>query len=116
MEPIICKNDLQLVIDRLQEYLAEGSIIRGIRLVDQTDDQIVLLIDENINLDQRLQEAQVKRKLFVFEYLMGLTDPDRRIFSWLENNGFTLIEIRNFHGVGFVHIYERTNALVFKGS
>lgn len=45
MDTIICENDLRTVIDQLQEYLQEGSI-QGMRLVDLSDNQIVLLIDD----------------------------------------------------------------------
>ncbi len=46
MQPIICKNDLKTIVDQLQEYVQKGRTIGGIRLVDQSDDQVVLLIGE----------------------------------------------------------------------
>lgn len=46
MTPVICKNDLKSVIDKVQEYLNKDRMIKGIRLVEQTEDQAVLLIDD----------------------------------------------------------------------
>lgn len=46
MEPIICANNLMTVLGRLQDYLAEGRIIRGLRLVDSNDQDVVILVDE----------------------------------------------------------------------
>jgi len=44
MTPIICKNDLRSVIGKIEEYL-QKSPIKSIRLVDFTDKDIVLLVD-----------------------------------------------------------------------
>lgn len=46
MHPVICKNNIKNVIDKIQEYLSKGTNIKGIRLVDFSDSQIVLLIDD----------------------------------------------------------------------
>jgi hypothetical protein len=51
MTPIICRNDLRSVIDRLQDYLIKSGTIKGVRLVDQSDEQAVLLVD-NKPIDQ----------------------------------------------------------------
>ena len=46
--PIICENDLQIVFDKIQEQIEKGSIIiKGIKLVDYTDKQIVILVSDN---------------------------------------------------------------------
>lgn len=47
MTPIICKNDLNSVIDRIQDYLQKNSTIKEIKLVDQSEDQIVLLVSDH---------------------------------------------------------------------
>lgn len=50
MKAIICKANLESVLKNMQEYLNKGGIIGGIRIVDQTSNQVVLLIDKsNIN-------------------------------------------------------------------
>jgi hypothetical protein len=46
MIPIICNNDLQDLLDKLQEYLQKNGKIGGMRLVDHTEQQIVILISE----------------------------------------------------------------------
>jgi hypothetical protein len=44
IETIICKNATAPVIEKVQEYLDKGGILKSIRIMDQTDDQIVLLV------------------------------------------------------------------------
>jgi len=56
MTPIICENNLKSIIDRIQDYLLKKENIKGIRLVDQSDDQVVLLID-NHPIDQSKADA-----------------------------------------------------------
>ena len=49
LQPIICKNNAEDVLNNIQEYLENGSIIKSIYVVDTTDDQIVVLIgDEEV--------------------------------------------------------------------
>lgn len=47
MTPIICKNNIRSVIDKIQEYLKKNGNIQGVRLVDQSDEQVVLLVDDS---------------------------------------------------------------------
>ncbi len=50
MESIICDNDTRTILDKMQVLIEKGCIIKGICLVDCTDDQAVILIDnEPIN-------------------------------------------------------------------
>jgi hypothetical protein len=42
--PVVCKNDVSTIINKIQDFLDKGSIIKGMHLVDHTDDQVVLLI------------------------------------------------------------------------
>lgn len=46
MTPIICKNDLKSVLNKIQECLEKGRTIKGLRLVDCCEDQAVILIDD----------------------------------------------------------------------
>lgn len=49
LEPIICKNNIKTVVSKIQEFLENGGIIKGIYLVDDVENQVVLLIsDEEI--------------------------------------------------------------------
>ena len=47
MTPIICKNEVLFIVNKIQEFLQNHGTIKGIRLVDQTEEQVVLLVDEN---------------------------------------------------------------------
>lgn len=58
-------------------------------------------------LDEVIGKSLDYETIFVFEYLMDLSDPQRHIFSWLELHDYTKTEIKDFHGVGFIHIYQR---------
>jgi len=46
MHPIISKNSVSDIIDIMQEYLKKGHTILGVCLLDETEDQVVILIDE----------------------------------------------------------------------
>jgi len=46
LQPIICKNDAADVLNSIQEYLENGSIIKSVYVVDTTDDQIVVLVSD----------------------------------------------------------------------
>lgn len=46
MEPIICGNNLETIINKIQDYILENRILGGIRLVDYSNDEIVILVDE----------------------------------------------------------------------
>jgi mannosyltransferase len=48
-----------------------------------------------------------KDRLFVFQYLTGLTDPDNTIQRTLMYAGFAQTDIKNFPGVGFVYVYDK---------
>lgn len=47
-----------------------------------------------------------KEKLFVFEYLVDINDPGRLLEAKIKNLGFSEKNTLNFHGVGFVRIFE----------
>lgn len=50
MDHIICKNDLETIVNKLQDYAQEGHNIQGIKLVDKTENQVVILVhDEPIS-------------------------------------------------------------------
>ena len=46
MTPLICKNDLESVCNELQDYLKEGRKLGGLRLVDSSPKQVVILLDD----------------------------------------------------------------------
>lgn len=47
-----------------------------------------------------------KKKVFVFEYLQDITDPQRLLQKWVEDNGFTKASEKSFIGVGEIDVYE----------
>ncbi|MEK7154923.1 MAG: hypothetical protein AAB697_02245 [Patescibacteria group bacterium] len=46
-------------------------------------------------------------KLYLFQYLSGLTDPEYKVDSQLQASGYTLQKRYNFEGVGFVDLYQK---------
>ncbi len=48
-----------------------------------------------------------KKRIFLFQYLTGLTDPKEKTRAFLSENGFVNRDTKDFPGVGFVYIYEK---------
>jgi hypothetical protein len=46
MQVIICQNDISVVIKQLQELLRKECIIKSMYIVDQSDDQVVVIVDD----------------------------------------------------------------------
>jgi len=67
-----------------------------------------LLTTTNTDLNTLFQPALSADTVFVFEYLMDLSDPNRLVLQWFKENGFSKIEQKDFHGVGFIHIYQKS--------
>lgn len=67
----------------------------------------------NFNAQEREVEEKVKfytknkKKVFLFQYLSGITDPNGLVFSRLTDEGFKNIKTIDFTGVGFVYQFER---------
>lgn len=51
-------------------------------------------------------------KIFLFQYLSGITDPQGILFREISNAGFTNISTKDFAGVGFVYEFQRVNMVV----
>ncbi len=47
-------------------------------------------------------------RIFLFQYLSELTDPNQLLSGWLVNHGWQLKETKDFLGVGFIYKYEKT--------
>ncbi len=56
MDTIICENKISTIVSKLQEYLKEHSMLGGLLLVDETEEQVVILIDKE-PIDKRIGEA-----------------------------------------------------------
>lgn len=53
MEPIICQNNAEIVLNKVKEYLSTGKSIKDICLLDQNNNQIVFLLgDTKISEDK----------------------------------------------------------------
>ncbi len=66
---------------------------------------LFLLRDQDlINLSKKLND---KKKIFLFQYLTGLTDKDKKIFRFLKEEGYGEVKVTDFPGVGFVYEYEK---------
>lgn len=48
-----------------------------------------------------------KNRIYLYQYMTGLTDPQGKTQKFLTLSGFTQTDIRNFPGVGFIYIYDR---------
>lgn len=59
------------------------------------------------DLDRLEMLSTDKNKIYLFDYLTGLTDSSGLAKNRLEMLGYINTETANFPGVGFVHIYDR---------
>ncbi len=48
-----------------------------------------------------------KKRVYLFQYLTGLTDPKEKTRKFLIDEGYKESSIKDFPGVGFVYIYEK---------
>lgn len=48
-----------------------------------------------------------KKRIFLFQYLSGLTDPEGKTMAKLEDLGYRQANIKNFAGVGFIYVLEK---------
>ena len=70
----------------------------GLKRVEaKTDDDVVDL--EKILID--------KEQVYVFEYLVEITDPQRLLEKKLANLGWKISDVYNFYGVGLIKLLER---------
>ena len=57
---------------------------------------------------QRIEKlTQDKNRVFLFQYLSQITDPQGLIFEYLSNLGFSNISTKDYPGVGFVYEFQR---------
>ena len=63
--------------------------------------------DPNFIRDNIEKLTQDKDKVFLFQYLSGITDPAGLVFEELTKSGFKNITTHNFNGVGFVYEFIR---------
>ncbi len=56
MEAIICQNDVNSVIEKMQEYLKKEGIMKGLYIVDQNEQGVVILLDDE-PVDERIAKV-----------------------------------------------------------
>lgn len=54
-----------------------------------------------------LEALYSARRVYLFQYLTGLTDPDDLIRTYLTAFQFSNIQTLNFPGVGFIYVYDK---------
>ena len=74
---------------------------------------IFTLKDESY-LDANTPAVLTYDRVYVFEYLMDLSDPQRLIFAWLKRNGFEGTKVIDYRGVGFVYIFDRLPTIALR--
>jgi mannosyltransferase len=58
-------------------------------------------------VEKNLFAVKTKDKVFLFEYLSMLSDPNHETVKWLERNGFKNTNTYDYPGVGFVYLYTK---------
>lgn len=53
---IICANNVSTVVKKIQEKINQGCIIKGLCVVDQSENQAVILVSDEV-IDDRLAAA-----------------------------------------------------------
>ncbi len=56
MDTIICENNIGTIMGKLQEYIDKNSMLGGMLLVDETEEQVVILLDKE-PIDKKIGEA-----------------------------------------------------------
>jgi uncharacterized membrane protein len=60
------------------------------------------------SVEKELSRVTVSvNKIFLFQYLSGLTDPHHLVAEWLKDSGWVLKGTKDFPGVGFIYTYEK---------
>lgn len=62
---------------------------------------------EDRDLSNLLPDILNREKIYLFQYLTGLTDPEGKSHLFLQSNQFKNTSTKDFPGVGFIYIYEK---------
>lgn len=65
----------------------------------------IFTIPDEAFLNENMKEVLLSEQIFVYDYLMDLSDPNRLTYSWLKKNGFNEVATTDFRGVGFVRMF-----------
>lgn len=56
-------------------------------------------------IEDKLYNLEEYREVYAFEYLQDLSDPQKLVQEVIEEKGFRLVKVYDFHGVGFIDHY-----------
>lgn len=63
-----------------------------------------------LNEGNLIDFKQVSSKdIYLIDYLVQISDPQRLVDKKLKNSGYTIVEIKDFHGVGFLFHYKKND-------
>lgn len=63
---------------------------------------------ENNDLERLAVSLNNKEKIYLFQYLTGLTDPTGLTRTYIESLGYRQSTVKDFPGVGFIYLFEKT--------
>ncbi|OGE42615.1 hypothetical protein A3B45_00200 [Candidatus Daviesbacteria bacterium RIFCSPLOWO2_01_FULL_39_12] len=64
---------------------------------------------EKREIEDNLRNLNQTKDVYIFEYLQDLSDPRRYVQGVIEENGFRLVKVYDFSGVGFINHYVKEN-------
>ncbi|MBP7768625.1 hypothetical protein KA082_02200, partial [Candidatus Woesebacteria bacterium] len=71
-----------------------------------------LVTPSNSAVEATIKKVSDYRYVLVFDYLLDLTDPERKIDFALQNLGFSEKEVFSFPNIGFIRVYSRKGAVL----
>ena len=57
MEHSICSKDPESIVREIQDYIEKSGMVKGIVVIDSTEDQVILLLDSSDMIDERIVAA-----------------------------------------------------------
>jgi len=68
--------------------------------------EAVGILDEDDNFELKIsQVTKDKKQIFLFQYLVEMSDPERKVANWLIRNNYLLKQTVDFPGVGLIYEY-----------
>lgn len=61
----------------------------------------------NADVNFSSETAENSINIFLFEYLVDVTDPQRLLEKQILNLGYKRVDTKDYRGVGFIHVYEK---------
>lgn len=62
---------------------------------------------EKADLPKLDNKIMAYNKIYLFQYLTGLTDPKKETWNYLQEKGYRETAIKDFPGVGFIFVFEK---------